>query len=689
MKDRIKDLILYAYMLRVPLLMVALIWPILPYLFTTALFRGLADLQSGGDVGTILGVNSGTVYVTFAAFDTLVVALTISYLIARYGPSRMAEQPLRLRYERKWLYWFGAVAAAAYVGFLWSLWQANRAFGPLTFIGGVLVGLFLAFGQMALSLNFVLPELVDSDPTPRNGRFGQLLITWAAVVDYLRTPLQKLLPKLGLGFYGFDGPENPTEMLPGTAFASGLFVVFPLIYLVARFSQDRHNYPTLFWILGLTTFVLWLVAIAAFWLDLYRAPVLMVLGGLVIVASIFFGSDSYYDTHDIRDKQVRLLTPSEVLNQPRFRPRMILVAAAGGGIHAAGWTARVLTGLKEDLGDRFDHKVAVVSGVSGGSVGSFFYLRSLAGYPRESLMPSEAFNGAVKSSLEDVALSLLRGDRGAALEQSFSDHAQARNADLHELATNVGKNFPVVIFNATMAQAARPLVFTNSAFPDDSRDVGALKGSIRSFDRQCANQDANVETAVRMSATFPFVSPAARAHLNCLSEHLVDGGYYDNYGLTSLNTWVRQAVGQERWEGKGTLADVPEILLLQIVSFPKDEDAALADEHWLYQLTVPVSVMLNVRGTGQTLRNQAESWAVMKNVESRGAKIHSVVFRYSPDDCACSATTPSLSWHLSTTEIRCIRTAWEESRMKPCRDAVANFVRNPTVKFPQLNVCQE
>jgi hypothetical protein len=49
-----------------------------------------------------------------------------------------------------------------------------------------------------------------------------------------------------------------------------------------------------------------------------------------------------------------------------------------------------------------------------------------------------------------------------------------------------------------------------------------------------------------------------------------------------------------------------EILLLQIVSFPKDEDAAVADEHWLYQLTVPVSVMLNVRGTGQTLRNQAE-----------------------------------------------------------------------------------
>src|SRR6202011_1441259 len=98
-----------------------------------------------------------------------------------------------------------------------------------------------------------------------------------------------------------------------------------------------------------------------------------------------------------------------------------------------------------------------------------------------------------------------------------------------------------------------------------------LRGSMQGFDRQCANRDANVETSVRMSATFPFVSPAARAHLDCISAHLVDGGYYDNSGISALNTWLRQAVGKDRWECKDLKCpplSIPEILLLQILSFP-------------------------------------------------------------------------------------------------------------------------
>ena len=399
------------------------------------------------------------------------------------------------------------------------------------------------------------------------------------------------------------------------------------------------------------------------------------LGAGLVILSIVFGSDAYYNTHDIKNRNARLLTPYQVIRLPRFQPRMILVSAAGGGIHAAGWTARVLTGLKEDLGDLFDSRVAVVSGVS-------------AGISARNPDAQRSIQRAVKSSLEDVAFRLIR-DRGGALEESFAIHGEARNADLYDLAANVARNFPVIMFNATMATAARPLVFTNSAFPDDSQEVESLRGGMRSFHKQCANQDANVETAVRMSATFPFVSPAARARLDCLSEYLVDGGYYDNYGLTALNTWLRQGVGKDAWEGQSQLTDIPEILLIQIVSFPKDEEAVSADEHWMYQLTVPLSVMLSVRGTGQTLRNQAESWAVMKSIRARGVKIHSVVFRYAPYDCACSARMPSLSWHLSKAEIDCIRTAWQENKMKPCRAAVEKFVKNTGTDYGQPDTCQE
>jgi hypothetical protein len=54
------------------------------------------------------------------------------------------------------------------------------------------------------------------------------------------------------------------------------------------------------------------------------------------------------------------------------------VAAAGGGIQAAAWTARVLTGLEEICAEkrpgRFVQSLKLLSGVSGGSVGIMYFV---------------------------------------------------------------------------------------------------------------------------------------------------------------------------------------------------------------------------------------------------------------------------------------------------------------------------
>jgi hypothetical protein len=51
-----------------------------------------------------------------------------------------------------------------------------------------------------------------------------------------------------------------------------------------------------------------------------------------------------------------------------------VVTAAGGGIQASAWTCQVLTGLDEVYGMNFTNSVGLISGVSGGSVGTMFYL---------------------------------------------------------------------------------------------------------------------------------------------------------------------------------------------------------------------------------------------------------------------------------------------------------------------------
>jgi hypothetical protein len=51
-----------------------------------------------------------------------------------------------------------------------------------------------------------------------------------------------------------------------------------------------------------------------------------------------------------------------------------VVTASGGGIQAAGWTAQVLAGLQCWLGEDFTKSIGLISSVSGGSVGSLFFV---------------------------------------------------------------------------------------------------------------------------------------------------------------------------------------------------------------------------------------------------------------------------------------------------------------------------
>src|SRR5277367_184233 len=212
LKDLIQDLTLYAFLLRIPLIMLALIWPILPYLFTTPLFRGLADLQAGGEVGkTFFGlVYVGEMYVVFAAFETIAAAVMIAYVIAQYGPERVNARLVRLRFEDNWLLWFSGVALAAYFGFLWSLWKANQTFGGPHYIAGVVAGILLAAASLFLAWLFSLPigqhsrreqtATASEEPSPTL-RIAQKYVDFMTKAMMVFQIVSRQLGRLGVGFY--------------------------------------------------------------------------------------------------------------------------------------------------------------------------------------------------------------------------------------------------------------------------------------------------------------------------------------------------------------------------------------------------------------------------------------------------------------------------------------------------------
>ena len=98
---------------------------------------------------------------------------------------------------------------------------------------------------------------------------------------------------------------------------------------------------------------------------------------------------------------------------------------------------------------------------------------------------------------------------------------------------------PAVVFNSMSAESGDPLLFATVALPS----------AVAAFDfyKRYPGRDIPITTAVRLSATFPYAFPAARADADDELRqytHAVDGGYFDNYGVSSLSAVVHAALGE-------------------------------------------------------------------------------------------------------------------------------------------------
>ena len=115
------------------------------------------------------------------------------------------------------------------------------------------------------------------------------------------------------------------------------------------------------------TLLTWMLAGLAFFLDLYRVPVLVPLAvwSVAIGQLPFIHSDHYFALRDVDPGiEARLEDPYAIASR-RTHPLLTIVAIDGGGIQAAAWGARALTGIYGRWPD-FQGSVRFISSVSGG-----------------------------------------------------------------------------------------------------------------------------------------------------------------------------------------------------------------------------------------------------------------------------------------------------------------------------------
>jgi hypothetical protein len=452
------------------------------------------------------------------------------------------------------------------------------------------------------------------------------------------------------------------------------------------FPSEYPLIPTLAMLLILGNLLCWTFSGISFFLDHYRIPLILPIVVYSWFASSFPQSDHFYRIYPA--EPAVSVPAADLLDGDSTRPPVLLVAITGGGIRASAWSARVLRAVQLQSGDeeRFLSSVRLISSVSGGSVGAMYFADAYTNGDRHAKKDSAGgvdesdpvLARAQSSSLDEIAVELayqdtllglasfLRGldyhdgraflrsgrfifqDRGAALEDAIKRGPQIADAMLRQWRDDAKQlKRPAVILNSTIVESGKRLLFATTDMPD------ASTGRIQ-FAQRYPLADVRVATAARLSATFPFVSPAARPMLESVSElsdHAVDGGYADNYGMASLVEWLDRGLSDLKTAGR-TLP--PKIMILEIRSSSATMDQSHDNKKgFLFQMLNPLLTIANVREAGQLSHNELERDLVKHRWAAEKVTICSVVFQTPRDN-----RVEPLNWHLTLGDIGALKRAW-------------------------------
>ncbi|HYA14121.1 MAG TPA: hypothetical protein VEF33_07260 [Syntrophales bacterium] len=346
--------------------------------------------------------------------------------------------------------------------------------------------------------------------------------------------------------------------------------------------------------------------------------------------------------------QYQLRRASPTGNYPLF-----IVAAEGGGIRAAYWTANVLSKIT-DSNPSFPDQLFALSSVSGGSLGSAVFIAQLADAPVTAdgfhcdkdgrhLPGARDFQPVTKLILGEDFLSpavgamlypdlvqrflpfpIDRFDRARALEgaweRAWSKHTG--NKRFSEQFDNLwpvgGKTWtPALFLNSTWVETGKRLIVSNLRLTaeefNDAEDLNSFY----------TEQSLPLSTAVHLSARFTYISPAGTLKKDGkIYGRAVDGGYFENSGETTvfeiLKTIDTLAKKDIRWKKIQPIVIHisnepvdPKFTNISLGTDKKCKDKASRPRHYLNEALSPPITLLHTRNArGVYARETVKSYDV-------------------------------------------------------------------------------
>jgi len=357
---------------------------------------------------------------------------------------------------------------------------------------------------------------------------------------------------------------KPQQFLEGHLSNIAFFIVAFIVYGIIGWKFQPQSQPSdqkkeaaaLMYVMLIIMMIAPLSGSLTFYFDYYRVPVFLLFVVIVALMYALFKVDHFFELnlneankYDPKDFKKAIEKRLEYQEEEKEKT-LVVVCASGGGIQAAGWIVQVLTGLQDMLGNSFTKSIGFISSVSGGSVGTMYYLDRFAdkGYP-ESKEFENIFKSATEDSLDAVGWGLAYPDlwriiglpflapkmcdRGKVIETDWQ--GELKNPNSKQFLSTwseqiLNGKIPIPIFNATLVEDGRRFLISPMTFckPSSNKSVD--------FNTLYAGYDIDVVTAARLSATFSYVSPISRyvGENPKGNYHIADGGYFDNSGMVTM-----------------------------------------------------------------------------------------------------------------------------------------------------------
>ncbi|MEH1776269.1 MAG: patatin-like phospholipase family protein [Nostoc sp.] len=663
----------YLFFLRLPILMglFLLLLPKLAKDWLPAMLKNLFVLRTRWQLAVVIvsAIGAGTSVISVAA-------IILDNAAARFGV------PSTIEISEFWQYGI-AIALSLYIciiAFDLSKEKLNnneRQWGA--FVGAILsIGLlfFVSFIRQWLSSNAFLKKI---------------LTDIVAFVSKHNTS-------------GYINPQTG-ELSAGHLTAIAYFIIGVVIYVTVgllfnpKSETNRPEAPALLYVLLITSMVTLVYGGATFYFDYFRIPVLIIFIVFSALSYVAFDVNHFFPVNKFKDSEDKKRGDSDSTNFPEVLEKrlqhqkgertLVIICASGGGIQAAGWTVQVLSGLQELLGESFTKAIGLISAVSGGSVGTMYYLDRfnkdgfLEESEQEKYDKTNSFYAATRDSLDAVGWGLVyldlwrfigfpflvnpKFDRGTAVETDWQGEMKEPK-NIKTFGTWRKQIFdgeiPIPVFNATLVENGWRFLITPVTFSK------APEKKFTDFNTLYEAYDMNVVTAARLSATFPYVSPICRSSVNIPNQnyHVADGGYFDNSGFVTAAEWLDEQLNE--WSKTENSLNVKRVLILQINPFPKSASTENVQGNggWFMATIGPLLAMFKVRDPVLASRNAKEADLLAKKWENKVDIQYFPIFFPSeseiPPEFAVSEFykdgryRPPLSWKLTDREKQAIQDGW-------------------------------